>query len=234
MNKITLLFIVFTALISGISFIMTNSIYFVIGIAIVYIIYFLLIGNVFIRKYFKNIKRFDSCYNFMNTFLIGVNLKGNLYQAFEYVEQIMDKDYLDIYNGIKGLKDEEKLEYLSSYYPYDIYRIFLQLIKVFKISKIDIIQLSNNLVNEARQINDSLTKKRNLNRNKVIEFSILWIFSLVILVILRFTLSRFFVQLSSNLIYLISIGIYFAFLLISIHYLITKVTSIYIKGYKNE
>lgn len=234
MNSITMLFISLSILISGVTFISTNNIISTLIVLLISILYFFLIAYKHVKKYIISSHRFHSCYTFINSFLVSLSIKGSLVAAFEYVKLNMDKEYNTIVDGISHLKEDEKLDYLKDYFDFDIYQLFLSVISIYIEQGGDILTLSNYLINEARRSEDYLIKSEGSGKRKIIDFGVLWLFTLVILIILRFALSQFYGLISSLLFYQISIVVLALIILLSIHLLIIRFTNLDIKGFKYD
>ena len=112
--------------------------------------------------------------------------------------------------------------------------MFLDLISLWSDQGGDIISMSSNLTNRARELEEYVSEAEQIHNKKIIEFVILWSFSLAILVFLRFALSQFFDKITSQFFYLIGIASIFIYVLITIHLLISKMTTLEINGWKDD
>lgn len=187
--------------------------------------YFLFIGYPKLKKYAETSKRFHSCYTFINSFIVSLSIKGSIVSAFDYVKLNMDKEYLDIADGLASMNEEEKLEYLKKYFYFDIYKLFVSIVQIFQTQGGDIFSLSHYLINETRREEDYLTHSESMSKSRSIDFAVLWIFTILILMILRFSLTQFYGFISKLLFYQLSIVGMYLLMLVSIHMLIRKITS---------
>ena len=96
----------------------------------------------------------------------------------------------------------------------------------------DILKMTNFLTNQFREIEEYILSCKQLGEKKIIEFSILWLFSLSILVVIRFSLSEFYYSIIRNNVYIFGVLVIFVFALISIQILVSKVCAIELKGWK--
>lgn len=234
MSKRIVLYLIICLLFGVVCFISTNNII-VSGIVVgVSALYFIIFAERKISKSLDNVECFHECYRFINSFLISINVKGSLPFAFETVKPAMSDKYLSIIDGISEMNENEKLEYLSKYYHFHIYSLFLNVINLWQEQGGDILQLSSYLIEEARNVEEYVVNAQRISKRKLFEFSTLWLFSLAILVILRYALTQFFPFLSKQLYYPICIGIFFLFILFSTHVIISRAFSYEIKGWSEQ
>lgn len=217
-----------------ICYLATNSIFVALIVILLTTLYFVLIGTKKTNKYKIKISRFHSCYLFINNFIIALSIKKAIKPAFDSTIVTMDEDIQELIDSIKENTEEDKLKYLTKYFKFDIYNLFLDLIALWLDQGGDIISMSSNLTNRARELEEYVSEAEQIHNKKFIEFTILWTFSLAILVFLRFALSQFFSKITSQLFYLIGIGTIFVYVLITIHLLISKMTTLDIKGWKDD
>lgn len=233
MGKFNLLFFILILLFTGVCYLSTNDLVCSAIVLISSLLYFFTIARLKISRYLVVSKKYHSCYTFINSFLISLSIKPSLISAFNAVKLNMDRDYISIYNGIVSLNDTEKLNYLKRYYKFDVFNLFLSIVKIFLEQGGDIFDLSRYLSNELRRSEDYLIKAESITRRKVVDFSLLWLFTLVILVVLKFALTQFYSLIANLLFFKITIVALFLVILLSIHILIVKATNIDIRGFKD-
>ena len=81
---------------------------------------------------------------------------------------------------------------------------------------------------------DYINKTISLGKRKIIEFSVLWLFAIIILVALRFVLGQFYNSIISQLAFQIAIGSIFVFITISIDILMSRICKLDVRGWNNE
>ena len=232
MNNILILFIIFTVIFPSITYIVTEN-FITTGIVLVATgLYLFLYAYPRVNKMIERNKRFHSCYTFINTFIISIATKGSLPAAFESTRLVMDKEYITYIDGLTSYKEEDKLDYLKRYYEFDIYFLFLSVMNIYIEQGGDILIISYYLNEESRRNEDYLIKTEEISKRKIIEFSMLWFFTLLIIIILRFTLNSFYHQITNYLLFQVAIVSLFMLLILSIHLLIMKITNNDIKGYR--
>lgn len=233
MGKFYFLFMIITLLFGVTSYIATSSILVTTLVTLFTFIYFFFIARKLIATYIVRSKRFHDCYTFINSFIVSLSIKGSLIKAFDNVKLAMDKDYLSVYGGISTLHDEEKLDYLKSYFTFDVYNLFLSIVHIYLSQGGNIFDLSQYLINELRRNENYLITIEGTLKRKVVDFAILWLFTLLILIILRFSLNDFYGRISDLMFFKVAIGVLFLLIIISIHILILKTVKVEIRGFKN-
>ena len=97
----------------------------------------------------------------------------------------------------------------------------------------DILSISYYLTEELRRDEDYLIKCESISKRKVIEFSMLWMFTLLIVLILRFALNSFYLKITNLLLFQVAIGLLFLLIIASIHLFIAKTNKVEVRGYRN-
>ena len=209
-------YLVLPILFSLIAYLASNS-FIVTGIVLILsLIYFFLVYDRRLYKYIEQHNRFDSCYNFINNFLITIDSKQTLVLTLESVISIMDDGLKEEYQGIIHLEEFERLEYLRKYYPFYVYDLFINVVKLYTDRGGNILDMSKFLLTELRNEQDYNHEYYSLGKRKIFDFSILWFFSLIVLVVLRFALSQYYSMIANQLFYKIMVVFLFIFILISI------------------
>ncbi len=234
MNKNFYYFLVLSLVLGCISYLVLENIFIALGVMFVTIIYYILFVNKKISLHQKKIKRFHECYHFINTFIISLSIKGSTSQALAAAVMEQDDEFKERINSLTELSDLEVLEYLNKYFIFQIYRLFLETIYLWVDQGGNILHMMENITNQLRINEEFLTFSEHTNVRKMFEMITLWAFSLVILVILRFSLVDFYQYFVTNIIFVIGVVAIMLFVLISVHILLIKMTDIPIKGWKYE
>ena len=232
--NIVLVGIVVSFVFAGITFIASQNIISSISIFILFTLFFILIARRQINKSQLKIRRYHQCFQFINAFVVSLNVKGSLSAAIQSAYDIADENTKEIVDSIKELSEEEKITYLIKYFKFDIYRLFVDTISLWNEQGGDIIKMSRYLVEQARLKEEYLLSCQRLNKSKTIEFTVLWIISLVILAALRFALSQFFNRIAQTIFYQVAIVVIILFALFSIYLLINRITNLTLEGWNDE
>ncbi len=221
-------------LFGGVGYLCSNS-FIVLGVVtLVTLLYFFLFFHKRMVNYFDRTKRFSSCYQFINNFIVSLSVKLSVSGALETVVNSMDQGFLEEYAGIQHLNDDEKLQYLKKYYHFHIYELFLNVVTLFQERGGNVLDMSAYLLEESRNQEEYTIQTKSMAKKKIVEFISLWFFALLILVMIRFALSDFFSIIASQLMYQMMVIVIFLFIIFSIEMLSRKAFSIEIRGWENE
>ena len=232
--NIVLVGIVASLVFAGVTFIASQNIFSAIGVLIIFTAFFVLIARRLVNNSQQKIHRYHECYQFINSFIISLNVKGSLNSALQSAYETSDSGTKEIIDSIKELNDEEKLSYLIKYFKFDLYRLFVDTISLWNEQGGDIIKMSHHLIEQVRSKEEYLLACESINKSKSVEFVVLWSIALMILAALRFALSQFFTRISQTIFYQIAIVVIMLFSLISIYILIKRLTNLNLEGWKED
>lgn len=219
---------------AGVTFIASQNIFSSLLILAVYTAFFVLIARRQINKNEQKIHRYHQCFQFINSYLISLNVKGSLNAAMESSYETADEGTKEIIDSIKELSEQEKLSYLTKYFTFDLYHLFVDTVSLWSEQGGDILKMSHHLVDQARLKEEYLLTCESLNKSKTVEFVVLWAIALVILAALRFALSQFFDRISKTIVYQVAVIVVILFALFSIYILILRITNVNLEGWKDE
>jgi len=226
--------IVVSFVFTGVSYIASQNIFSSLFIFVAYIAFFVLIARRQINKSQQKIHRYHQCFQFINSYLVSLNVKGSLGSAMANSYETADEGTKEIIDSIKELSEEEKISYLSKYFKFDLYHLFADVISLWNEQGGDILQMSHHLVEQVRLKEEYLLACESLNKSKTIEFVVLWAIALIILGSLRFALSQFFSRIAKTIVYQVAVVVVVLFALLSIYILISRLTSIDLEGWKDD
>lgn len=219
---------------AGVTFIASQNIFSSLIILAVYTAFFVLIARRQINKNEQKIHRYHQCFQFINSYLISLNVKSSLNAAMESSYETADEGTKEIIDSIKELSEQEKLSYLTKYFKFDLYHLFVDMVSLWSEQGGDIIKMSHHLVDQVRLKEEYLLTCESLNKSKTVEFVVLWAIALVILAALRFALSQFFDRISKTIVYQVAVIVVILFALFSIYILILRITNVNLEGWKDE
>ena len=196
------------------------------------LVYFLLIASPQVASYQKKTKFFKLTNQFVNNFIVSLSIQPVIDNAFSSAIASLNYDFKDKLHGTEELTSLEKLKHLGNYFTFHAYQAFVQVVDLWQEQGGDILKMSNFLTNQFREIEEYILTCKQIAEKKIIEFSMLWVFALSILVVIRFALSQFYSLIVTNKVYLVGVLAIFAFALFSCQILISKVCSIDLKGWK--
>lgn len=226
--------IVISLVFAGVIYIATQNLFSTISIFLISVVFFVLIARRLINKNQQKIHRYHECFQFINNFIVALNVKGSLSAAMESAYGTASEDTKEIMDSIQELNEEEKLAYLTKYFKFDLYRLFVDLISLWNEQGGDILKMSRYLVSQVRLKEEYLLTCQSINKSKTMEFIILWFIALMILTALRFALSQFFNRISQTLFYQIAVVAILLFALFSMYILLKRSTNLYLEGWKDD
>ena len=230
MNRRLIIFLIISFLAGAITYLSLDNLYLALGVMAVYIIAGITLFTPSLEKYDIKVRKFHECYHFINNFVIALSIKKSIKGAIESAVNSMPLDFIELFEGLENMNDDDKLQYFSSYFPFYVYRLFLQIIFLWEEDGGDILQMSKYLISEVRSIEEYITKADNLSRHKYVEIAILWGFCAVIVIVLRFALKDFYSLIKEQILFNIAILLLMLFILASIYLLIKRGTHLSIKG----
>lgn len=234
LNKIISVFIILPIIFAFITYFSTSSWIVAITIFLFTITFFFLGSFPICKRFSKKTKRFHQCFTFINNFIISLSVKNTIEGSITATIEAMDKSFQEETIGLEHLTGLDKLSYLSKYFSFDVYSLFLNIISLYEEQGGNILTMSSLLTEQSRYQEQYLNKSIVIGKRKIIEFSTLWLFSIAIIVVLKFVLGQFYETIFSQFIFQILIGLMFVLITISIHILIIRITKIEIRGWSNN
>lgn len=218
----------------AIAFISLNNPIIAVLPALLSLVYFVFVADPQYKKYKNKIQSFNKSYVFINNFIVSLSINPVIDSAFDHAVQTLDEEFVSKIGDIKQLNGNEKIRYMSNYFPFHAYNIFIDLIEMWQEQGGDILKMSSNLSNQLTEINETILVTNQMKSKKIVEFVILWAFSLAILVVLRFALSQFYDSLASNIIFKVGVLSIFVLVIISVQLLLSKITKFQIRGWNKN
>lgn len=219
---------------AGICFIATQNIFSTALICLAFLVFFIAVARRQIDKTQQKIHRYHECFQFINTYIISLNVKGSLNAALQSAYEVSDSDTKEIIDSIKELTEEEKLAYLNKYFKFDLYHLFVDTVFLWHEQGGDILKMSRYLVEQVRLKEEYLITCQTISKTKTTEFVVLWAIALAILAALRFALSQFFSYISKTIFYQVAVVATLLFLLFSIYLLLLRVNKLNLEGWKDD
>lgn len=227
-------FLVVSLIVGVITYIALDNIMIAAIVLATYVLASMFIFVPMLNKHSIKVKRYHECYHFINNFVIALSIKKSIGGSLETTVNSMPNEFIELYESLENMTDKEKLNYLSSYFYFYVYQLFLQIINLWEEQGGDILQMSKYLIGEVRNNEEYITKSDAMAAHKYVEISILWGFSLLIIVILRFSLKDFYQSIKGKALFVVSICLTMFFVLMTIYLLTSKGTNLKLKGNGNE
>ena len=196
------------------------------------LIYFVFVASPQLNLYKKKMQYFKLTNQFVNNFIISLSIQPVIDSAYKNALTSLNFDFKDKLEGTEELSSLEKLQYLGNYFSFHAYQAFVQVVDLWQEQGGDILKMSNFVTNQFREIEEYILACKQIGERKIVEFTVLWFFALSILVVIRFALAQFYVQIIQNKLYLVGVLAIFVFVIISCQVLISKVCYLDLKGWK--
>ena len=228
--KIGILIAIITSLLmGGISFIASNNIFLALIVGVIFLLYYFIFASRKLKVFFSKVYRIHHCYKFINSFIITMSVTNSINESYNNAIQGMEGELKDVLKELDALNGNEKLNYLRKYFNLAIYKMFLNVTNLYLEQGGNILDMSESLIAETTRIEDSLNKSISSIKKNLIEFVVLWTISLGVLLFMRFGVSSFYLMMIKSPIFIILLGVYFLFILVSIHLALMRMTSMFIK-----
>ena len=196
------------------------------------LIYFVFVASPQLNLYKKKMQYFKLTNQFVNNFIISLSIQPVIDSAYKNALTSLNFDFKDKLEGTEELSSLEKLQYLGNYFSFHAYQAFVQVVDLWQEQGGDILKMSNFVTNQFREIEEYILACKQIGERKIVEFTVLWFFALSILVVIRFALAQFYVQIIQNKLYLVGVLAIFVFVIISCQVLISKVCYLDLKGWR--
>ncbi len=219
---------------AGLIYLASENIFICLFIFLFSLVFFVFIVRRQIDKYREKTRRYHQCYQFINTYLVSLSIKGSMTAARESSYDTSDTKTKEILDSIKEFDEGEKLSYLCKYFKFDLYHLFLDTVSLWNEQGGDILAMSQHLVNQVRLKEEYILFCESTHRTRLVEFIILWVLTLLILISLRFALSQFFTYIIKTIFYQIAVVVVFLFLIVSIYVMVKRITNITLEGWKDD
>lgn len=226
MSNFFLLSFIVSLIFTFIGYISTNDYIIASLIFIISISYSIFRLRIILNKYFKRVRNYHLCYLFMNNLLISILVIKNVEMGCESAIESIDKKIFNEVGDLSNLTSFEKSKYLSKVFSLKVYDTFLSILDIYIENGGDILNMSSYIMNQIQSIEGYLITTENYIKRKAVEFAILWLFSLAILVFLRFALNNFFPYLIKSPLYVWGIFIIFVFIIFSIELFVQRMIKI--------
>ena len=223
MGSVYLTLTIVSLLFGIIAYTSSDNLIMAISVFAVFTIYFFFIGARKIKKWKSDIDRYHLCYNFINTLIISINIKKTISGAFESTEILISENNEIDLDSFKHLDVIQKIEYLEKYFPFKIYKLFIEVIKLYEEQGGDILKMSDNLIKATKREEDYVIAVSEKSKRKLFEISLLWLFTFLILIFVRFGLANFFASVIAKPFFLASIAVFFLFVLVSVEFIFRNV-----------
>lgn len=226
--------LVISFILAFVSFFATSNIFVGAGVLIVCITFYFLFIYKKLINHLSVLKKVHECYLFSNNFLVTLSIKQTLNASFEAVRTSVSDEFFEYLQSIDELNPQEKLLYLNKYFPFHSFQIFVEVILLWIEEGGDILQMSSHVINAIREMQEYASYCQSIDKRKGFEIATLWFFSLIIVVVLKFSLTGSYAEMLKQPIFIASVIGLVLLVLFSVYLFILKVTTLDIRRYENE
>lgn len=206
-----------STIIAGSMLVLTNKILYAIMTFLVFIIFFILINKLFIKKYEKYIIEQNDLYNFIHDFTIGYYHNNSIDEALSFSTLHVSYKLVEQVNLLNEYQSQEKLEKLNSYFNNQLYDLFYHAV-IDSENKIESINRINNINNKNLiRIED----RKQHQKRSIIKYILLWLLAFIVAILLKLTISNQITN-SNTTIYLVGIILFYLIFLVSNYLFITN------------
>lgn len=211
-----LLIFIISAACGGVAYLMSESFYFLGGVFLAYfIVLTALVRPLFLAFAKKERKRHEG-YRFVNSFIISYSSNHSLEKAYTAATEYSGPELQEVLKAIETKEVKERITYLQNYFESDLYGMFLSLYNLYEQQGGDLLSIAKGLLDEITRVEEAGDASSKESFRSLKDFAVLWVFSLAIFLFLRYGLTNFYGTLTSSITFLLTIGLYFGFLLFSL------------------
>ena len=212
-----IIYVLVSTLVGLASYYLTSNVYFLVVTLGVYLIYFIIYELLFKRKTRSRLEKNKDLTTFIHDFFLAYNVDFSIANAINKSKNNASRQLKERLKMVSEFKAMEQLERLTDYFSSSLYQLFLKTLYLSENNREDHAKTISFLLEENnRFMLNQKALKRNIVR-ALIEFSLLWIVSFLILIIMRFAINNYFNKIITLGIYLGGVAAYFIFFLFSIH-----------------
>ena len=174
-NNKLFIFLFISLAVAVVAYLALENIFVSIGILALYLVTTILLLLPKFKKYDIVKNRYHECYHFINNFIITLSIKKSISGALETTVGSMNSEFIDMFNGLENMSENEKLDYLSSYFEFYDYSLFLQIVYIWQEEGGDIISMSKYLISNIRHNEEYLTKTESISKRKYLLLYLLFL-----------------------------------------------------------
>lgn len=229
MLSVTIGFVIISVAISVFCYLSTSSIIFAAILLVLFLAYYFIFGRRYLKKYFSIIRRVNSCYFFINSFIVTISVKESIEEGYKSGLRVEDSQLHTYANELEELTSYEKVKYLRSYFNLSIYKMFLNILEVYQDQGGNILTMSDNLIRETTRVEKTITESKGISVKHAVEFIVMWALSFAVLLFMKFGIQDFYNRMLNLPLFAPLIFGYFLLCLASIHLFIRSFSNLSIK-----
>ena len=229
MKKPLIIFLILGLMLGALCYLATNNIIYGAGIAMFFILDYLILMNRRFKRYYSLIERVHTSYHFINSFIITMSVKNSVEEAYQNGLRIQSKRLKIETDQLTEMAPLERVKYLRGYFDLSIYMMFLNVVDLHQDQGGNILSMSDNLMKECTRTERTLSDTLAIGFKHLREFVVLWVMSIGILIFLRFSLKDFYITMLQDQIFTLLILMFFLICIISINLFVIAYTDLTVK-----
>lgn len=177
-----------------------------------------------VTEYQTKGRKRNECYRFVNAYLICLSATQSWERSFGAGCEGIEGEFAERVNDIGNLEAKQRTEYLASYFESPLYQMFLSILSLYQDQGGDVLALSGSLLEELTRVEQNARGMEKEGRKNLVQYLILWAMAIVVVAFLRVGLNNFYSLAKGEMVYVLSIGVFFAFLLGSVVFYVAAYT----------
>ncbi len=203
------IYLIVSLIFGGVCYLLSNNLIYALIVFSIGMLMFVVMIEQLVAKHLKKMKKDQDVYRFINSFVISLSASKSLEISFENALLDLDEEEKRIVETVNDRGMEERLEYLNNYFKSDIYRVFLSIIRLYQEEGGEILDIAGPLLRECTALEEERIVRNKNATTALVQFSSLWLMSLLVMGVLRFGLSAFYDSLIHNTLFIMLIMFYF-------------------------
>ncbi len=187
---IYIIYILVSLLMSLLYYFSSPNILYAILVGVLFLTLFFVVYEGLRKKYSKRLNRTLEAIKFINNFTITLSVNNSISTTYDSIINSSSNELKLQADTIKQFDVEERINYLGKYFDCPIYGVFINLIKQYIYNGGNILDISQLLIHDSRELEERINDYDFIAKRKTRDFLISWGFSVLILVILRSSLSQ--------------------------------------------
>ena len=194
-NFQTLIYYIFIGIFIGfINYFVTLNYYFSIVVCMLLIMFSLIVVTSKQQRADLIKDRTLECTSFIHEYIYGLEKYSNHDEVLNKMSDSFSQSLKEQLGLIKHLSTIEKVEYLEKYFKLNIYKFFVKFVKEVEFCKENYKNTAKQLLSDVRKIEESVLEFDSLRKRKMFEFTSFRTLAYLIIIMLRFLLGDFFIQ----------------------------------------
>lgn len=206
------------------SYLVTNNFVVPIVVFVLILSYVIIFGYKKIVKHNEKLRRIEECYNFSYNFTIAINIKNSVDAAYDSISDSLSLPLKEFLSTLEHVDRLTAIGHLRNYFKINAFDVYYRILLLYFEQGGNVIKMSSLVLEEMENLNARALSMRLKIRRSLINFALLWFLTLAILLLTRFLIPSFYLEMLANPIFPYLILFFFLFMLFSVHIFIVRAT----------